>query len=204
MRSQSLLCVVVVTALCSAPAFGAGPTCALLDPEKTPQAALLEAKLFVDDSATWVERASIDKILKEQKLQAMFSPQGVGERVKLGKLLKADVLVMVRPVKGAETPTLEVIVSETASGLRLMRGAVPATGRTSDDVAALLAAVKGGIARHGEKIAEVVAVPPFVSNDLEFTHDYLKGALAKLAEAEALGRKGVVVVELAEAEALAK
>jgi hypothetical protein len=175
-----------------------------LDPEKTPQVALLEAKLLADDSATWVERADIDKVLKEQKVQAMFSPQGVGERVRLGKLLKADVLVMVRSVKGAESPTLEVVVSETASGLRLSVRAVPVTKDSGADVALLLAAVKDGIRRHGEKVTEVVAVPPFVSNDLEYTHDYLKGALSKLAEAEALGRNGVVVVELAEAEALAR
>jgi len=182
----------------------AAPTCALLDPEKTPRAALLEAKLLADTSATWVERVNIDKVLKEQKLQAMFSPQGVGERVKLGKLLKADVLVMVRTVKDAPEPTLEVVVSETGGGLRLLVRAVPVTKDAEADVAGLLAAVKAGIQKSGEVVKEVVAVPPFVSNNLEFTHDHLRGAFAKLVEAEALDRKGVVVVELAEADALAK
>src|SRR5689334_21070832 len=82
----------------------AGPVCALLDPEKVPQAALLEAKLLADTGATWVERAEIDKVLREQKLQAAFGPQGVGERVRLGKILKADLLVIVRPVKDAKEP----------------------------------------------------------------------------------------------------
>ena len=53
-------------------------------------------------------------------------------------------------------------------------------------------------------MTEVVAVPPFVSNDLGYQFEHLKGAFAKLAESVALDRKGVVVVELAEAEALAK
>jgi hypothetical protein len=185
-------------------AFGAGPMCALLDTDKDPRVALLEAKLLADASATWVERTNIDKILKEQKLQALFSPQGVGERVRLGKLLKADVLVMVRPVKGVEAPTLEVVVSETASGLRLMLRAVPVTKSTDDDVAALLAAVREGIKRHGEKITEVVAVPPFVSKDLGYDFDHLKGAYAKLTEAVALDRRGAVVVELEEAQSLVK
>lgn len=185
-------------------AAAAPPNCALLDPEKIPQAALLEAKLLADADGTWVERAQIDKILKEQKLQAMFSPQGVGDRVKLGKLLKADVLVMVRPVKDAKEPTLELAVSETAGGLRLLVRAVPVTKNVAEDVAVLVAAVREGVKLHGEEIREVVAVPPFVSNDLEFAQDHLKGALAKLTETETLRRKGVVVVELAEADALAK
>ncbi len=198
------IAAVVFVVLAAPVAHAADPVCALLDPEKAPRAALVEAKLLADPGAAWVDRADVDKVLKEQKLQALFSPQGVGDRVKLGKLLKADVLVMVRPVKGAAEPALEVVVSETAGGLRLFVRAVPVTKNADEDVAALLAAARDGIRRHGEKVTEVVAVPPFVSNDLEFTHDHLKGAFAKLAEAEALGRKGVVVVELEEAEALAK
>ncbi len=187
-----------------ASAQAAAPVCALLDPEKAPQAALLEAKLLADPAATWVERANVDAVLKEQKLQRMFSPQGVGDRVKLGKLLKAELLVMVRPVKDAKEPALEVVISETAGGLRLLIRGVAITKDAAADVAALHAAVRDGIAKHGEKVKEVVAVPPFVSNDLEFTFDHLKGAFAKLAEVEALDRKGVVVVELAEAEAVGK
>ena len=54
--------------LLAADVRAAGPTCALLDPEKTPRAALLEAKLLAEPGATWVERAGIDKVLGEQKL----------------------------------------------------------------------------------------------------------------------------------------
>lgn len=182
----------------------ADPVCALMDPEKLPQVALLEAKLLTAPGATWVERANIEAVLKEQRVQALFAPQGVGDRARLGKLLKADLLVSVRGVKGAPEPALEVAVSETAGGLRLTVRTVPVTKNDDADVAALVAAVRAGIVKHGEAVTEVVAVPPFVSNDLDLTREHLKGAYAKLAEAEALGRSGVVVVELAEAEALAK
>jgi hypothetical protein len=195
---------ILVLLLAPAVSPAAGPTCALLDPEKSPRAALLAGKLLEDSSASWVERAEIDKVLKEQKLQAAFGPQGVGERVKLGKLLKADVLVMVRPAKDAKEPVLEVVVSETAGGLRLLHRAVPMTKNADEDVAALVAAAREGIRKHGEKVTEVVAVPPFVSNDLGYEFEHLKGAFAKLAESVALDRKGIVVVELAEAEALAR
>src|SRR4051794_17942554 len=105
-----------LTVCASLGASAAAPSCALLDPDKAPRVALLEAKLIADASATWVERADVDKILKEQKLQAAFGPQGVGDRVKLGKLLKADMLVMVRLIKVPQE-ALEVVVSETAGGL---------------------------------------------------------------------------------------
>lgn len=180
------------------------PVCALVDIGKTPQAAMLQAKLLSDSSATWVERENIDAVLKEQQLQAAFGPQGVADRVKLGKLLKADLLVLVRLVKDAKEAALEVVVSETAGGLRLLVRGVTITGDSDADVAALLAAVRNGFKKHGEKIREVVAVPPFVSNDLEFTFDHLKGALAKLAETEAMHRPGIVAVELEEARALAR
>lgn len=200
MRSLFALAVV---ALGSAGA-AAGPVCALLDPEKHPRAALLEAKLLADSAATWVERNHIDKVLAEQRLQALFSPQGVGERVKFGTILKAELLVMVRSVKGEKEASLEVVVSETAGGLRLTVRTVPVTRSADADVTALLAAVRDGIKRHGEKIAEVVAVPPFVSRNLTFELEHLRGAYARLAEQVAFTRPGVVVVELAEAEALAK
>ncbi len=203
MRPIVLASIVLALAL-SQPAAAAGPTCALLDPEKAPRATILEAKLVADGSATWVERADIDKVLQEQKLQALFSPQSVAERVKLGRLLKADLLVMVRTAKGVKEPVLEVVVSEAATGLRLVRRAVPVTRSADEDVAALLAAVHAGIKKFGEAVTEVVAVPPFVSNDLGYQFDHLKAAHARLAESVAMDRKGVAAVELEEAQALAK
>ena len=53
MRLLALWIAVVVTSSATA----AGPTCALLDPEKTPRAALFEAKLLAEPGATWVERS---------------------------------------------------------------------------------------------------------------------------------------------------
>ena len=62
-------------AVLSAPvAHAVNPVCALLDPEKAPRVTLLEAKLLADPGASWVDRADIDEVLKEQKLQAAFAP----------------------------------------------------------------------------------------------------------------------------------
>lgn len=64
-----------------------GPiTCALIDPDKESRVSLLEAKLLgdPDPNTNWVERAAIDRVLEEQRLQALFSPQGVGDRAEFG------------------------------------------------------------------------------------------------------------------------
>lgn len=191
-------------AVFSLTARAADPTCALLASDKSVRSPLVEAKLLASPGTTWVERAAIDKVLKEQKLQAAFGAQGVGDRVRLGKLLKADVLVLMREVKTPEGVLVEVVVSETASGLRLWVRNVPATKDTTADVAAIVAVALDGIKKHGEAVKEIVAAPPFVSNDLSNQFDHLKGAYTRLVESVAFDRKGTVVVEFAEAEALAK
>ena len=91
------------------------------------------------------------------------TPGGVDECVKLGRVLKADllvlVLVLVRPVKGAKNPAIEVVVSETAGGLRLFTHTVPVTADAAVDVAGLVDAVKMGIARYDDEITAIVADP---------------------------------------------
>src|ERR1019366_9398099 len=145
-----------------------------------------------------------DKILQEQTLQAVFSPQGGADRVRLGKLLKADLLVLVRPVKGVKEPALEVVMSDTARGLRLTVRAVAVTKDADADVASLKAIVAVGLKKFHEEVREVIAVPPFASTNLSYEYEHLKSAYAKLAEQAALANPGVVVVELAEAEAIAQ
>jgi hypothetical protein len=179
------------------------PMCAFLNPERAPRGDLLEAKLLAEPGAAWVERAGIEKVLKEQAIQAAFGPQGGADRAQLGKLLKADLLVLVRSVKKTEAAALDVVVCDTAHGLRLTVRAVPVTKDVDADVAALREVVRAGLKKFQEAIREVVAVPPLASTNLSYEHEYLKGAYAKLMEQAALANPGVVVVELAEAEAIA-
>lgn len=209
---QPFLAWLVVLASALAPALARGdgkksaplPTAAFVDLSQSTLVALLEARLLADASATWVERTAIDKLLKEQTLQAAFGPQGGPKRIQLGKLLKADMLVLVRPVKKTKDPALEVVVSDTARGLRLAVRVVPVTGDADRDVAALKNAVHAGLKKFREALREVLAVPPFTSTNLGYEHDHLKGAYAKLVEQAALAHPGVVVVELEEAEAIAR
>lgn len=178
--------------------------CAVIDPDKSERVTLLEAKLLAEAELRLVDRAQVDKVLQERQLQAVFGASAVKERVQLGQVLKADVLLQVRVHRSQKGAVLELVVSETAGGLRLLMRAIPETDNATADVDTLLEFVRLGLKKSKEPIRTVVAVPPFVSQDLTFENDHLKSSYAKLVEGLALSRSGVVVVEFAEAEALAR
>lgn len=202
----------IAAALVGVPA-GAGeadesPTVAVvagraLDLHKAPVVSLLEAGLSRKDGIRLLERMDVEKILEEQRLELALSPEGGRERVALGRLLKADVLVLLSARKeGARH--IEIVVCETARGLRLL----VRKARWVDDPKAGAAAIEGlldaALGKYRESVAEIVAVPPFLSRDLGHEHDYLQGALARLIEQALLRRRGVLVVELAEARAISR
>lgn len=183
------------------------PTAALIDLDKSAVAGLLESRLLTDDSVRWVERTEIDRVLKEQQLQSAFGASGVKERSSLGKLLKADLLILVRtvdsPVKKGDK-LLECVVCETRQGLRLQVAHVPMAEKPDVAAGTLLAAFTAALVKQQETIREVVAVPPLVSDDLGFDKNYLQTTYAKRLEQALLAQPGVVVVELGEAQAIAR
>ena len=55
-------------------------TCAIVDLSRTATGALFEAKVLGTRQMIWVERAQVDKVVRELELQALFSPQGGSRR----------------------------------------------------------------------------------------------------------------------------
>ncbi len=172
--------------------------------DKSPLVSLLEVKLSQRDDLQLLERAELKKILKEHEMHLMFSSEGVGARLRVGKLLKADLLVLARAKDEGEVRKLDVVVAETEMGLRLFVRPIV----WSDDPASCADAVSGllnqALAKHKGTIRGICAVPPFVSKNLSHRHDYLQTAYAQIAELEVLRRPGCVVVELDEARAIAR
>jgi len=191
------------------------PTVAILDDGETAIVPLVEAKLLAGNSATWVERSQVEQVLKEQKLQAAFSGDAVKQRSQLGKLLKCDLLVLVRttrglpgetlPENGAKPPeVIECVVCETKHGLRLHTAYVPKLRPAEVNVNELADLISQGLTRWRNRIVQVFAVPPLVSDDLDFRRNYLQTAYASLIQQQLLEIPGTVVVELAEAQAIAR
>lgn len=189
------------------PAIKRLPTAALIDRDGGVVAGLLEARLLDKGDAKWLERNEIERVLQEQRLDAAFGAAGGKERLALGKLLKADLLVMVRRVdspqeKGQEL--LECVVCETRQGLRL-KIAYARHGQDEESAAETFgAAFATAVRKYDETVREIVAVPPLVSDNLSFDKNYLQAAYAKLIEQELLDQSGVVVVELGEAQSIAR
>ncbi|WP_254511735.1 hypothetical protein [Anatilimnocola floriformis] len=183
------------------------PSCALVDSAKLPLTAILEARLLNNEGATWVERSQIDRILAEQELQSSFGAQGVQSRAALGKALKADVLVLLRSAKNPEPAgpaIVECVVCETRRGLRLKTMSIAMDQNQEETAGALEKLVLDGLKKYAEKIETIVAVPPFLSEDLGFEFNYLQSAFAKVVEERLLAQPGLLVVELGEAQAIAK
>jgi len=164
--------------------------------------ALVEAGLTAAGKVSLVERQQIDKVLQEQQLQAVLGADAVAGRVAMGKLLQADLLVFIQPQEKLQ-PILNVVISETHQGLRLVRQAVPRKDPQSD-AAGLQQLIDAAVAKQTQQIRQIFAVPPLVSNDLGFESDHLKGAYAKVLEGALAENKGVLVVELDEARAVAR
>ena len=78
------------------------PTAAFLDLSHTALGGLVERRVLQNPDADWLERAEIETVLRERELQALMSPEACGERAAIGRLLKADLLILLRHVRRAE------------------------------------------------------------------------------------------------------
>jgi len=179
------------------------PTAAFLDLDGSPLAGLLEQRLLENGRAHWLERGAIEAILRERQLEGLTEAAAGRQRAELGKLLKADLLILLRHVKEPKEH-VQLVICETRRGLRL---AVHRAMRSTDaeaDAKQLSMLVERVIARSGRECHEIVAVPPFVSNDLTYENEHLKSAYAKLVEQTVRDRPGLLTVEFEEARAVAE
>ncbi len=206
-----LLYTAVVVALCSSaapttkPAPSRKPVASvLLDPRlsSTPDASLFEEQVTHIDTATLVERTDVDKVLQEQQLQALFSPDSTAQRAKIGNLLKADVLALLHPAKINDNPAIEIILCETRQGLRIHRNTIPLTKDGVADANALVDAFQAGLRRFQQPITALVAVPPLLSKDLSFEFESNQSAYQKLLEQSLTRHAGLLLIELDEARAI--
>ncbi len=207
MNCRLFSCLVLVMLGLAAHNLRAGedqkPTAAFIDVSHSRVGPLLEQKLLQCETTAWLERNQIDDLLRERKLVSLMAPEAGPQRTTVGRLLKADLLVLLRH---SETPKehVQVVVCETKRGLRLAVHPVVLSAKVEEDVQRLLSLVEGAIAKYGQEIREICAVPPFVSHDLTYEYGHLQGAYAKLVEQVLLDRPGVLVVELVEARAVGR
>ncbi len=117
-----------------------------------PWAAELEASLLSINDVNWVERPRIQSVVHEQQTAAMFGPAHIAERELLGRLVKADLLLLISANARSGTPSkprvIEVAVCETANGLRLLTNRIVCQpGDEAAAAGAIGTALRSAIAR---------------------------------------------------------
>jgi hypothetical protein len=142
-------------------------------------------------------------VLEEQTLQMAFAPEGGADRRRLGSLLKADILVILHARGTDEVRSLEIVIAETKTGLRVLTDIVSWDEKDpSSTVTAIVDVVKKGLLKSSETTRMIAAVPPFVSDDLSHQYDSMQAAYAELVGQVLSRAPGVHLVELAEARSI--
>ncbi|MEQ8790984.1 MAG: CsgG/HfaB family protein [Pirellulaceae bacterium] len=164
---------------------------------------LLTAKLTENDSIELVEREQLNLALRELDLAAHLGADAAGRRLQLGKLLKADALVLLSTRRNEEKTFLRLVVSDCVYGARLSEDfRLMETGQTEEAADWVVEAIGGTRSRFRGGITQMMAVPPFLSKNLTPQYDHRQAGYAALL-ANALSRQtGVAVVEIEEARAI--
>ena len=149
-------------------------------------ASLVESRLAQKPAVVLLNRQDIKKILREQELQALLAPAGVAQRTSLGKLLQADLLVLIEGRKEPR-PHAQVVVCETRRGLRLYAAPVEFSEDPETVAELVVQAVEAAMGKNAEQIREIIAIPPFVSNDLGFESQGSAAPHGRPAGVEAFG-----------------
>jgi len=187
---------------------GGKPVVAIV-PDRSDRVAPLADLLFVELSKSprmdLVDRADLKKIRDEQELQLSFGALGGGARRRLGSLLRADFLVLLRITDVDKSPVLEIVIADTRFGYRLGKQLRKWDPKQVEPAARAVGTyLNGALDRFSGGVEFAVAVPPLLSRNLTHRFDHMQAALARVAELEAARRAGCAVVELAEAKAIAK
>jgi hypothetical protein len=127
-------------------------TAAFIDVNRNSLSESLAARLSASDKATWLTRTDIDKTLATQKINALPAFDSASERKRLGRLLKAEILVLMRTTQEAKDPAVEIIIAEASLGQSLVRQRISVTTDTSQLVAGLVKIVERELMQHARAL----------------------------------------------------
>ena len=161
---------------------------------------LLTVKLTGMDGIELVERAEVDKVMKERELSAIFMPEGVGLRLELGKTLLADRLFLLRTEE--TTKNLELFIIDTRTASILFRGQFDHHGATDETIDALSEIVTYNVNAFRDGIKAVVAVPPFLSKGVDRNAEKHQEQFFDMLSAALMQQPGITVMSFEELEAI--
>ncbi|MHB9132812.1 MAG: hypothetical protein ACYDBB_17220 [Armatimonadota bacterium] len=171
------------------------------DVQPLPFVPLLETQLTNRTDIELVEREQLAAILKEQSLAALSNAASGANRLTVGKLLNAEVLLILTR-RDAQDKGISVVVSETRQGLRLRTTQVPVADTPEATASAVAGELNTALKKLTETIRLIAAVPPLMNKDLTRDRDYLQDSYARLLQELLLNLPGVIVVDTDEAKAI--
>ncbi|MFQ5492340.1 MAG: hypothetical protein ACE5GE_16640, partial [Phycisphaerae bacterium] len=211
-----LLAVTLLQACMTSAAVADGPphapkkvTCAVVAADRlslpeSPLLTLVDTRLADSAVLTMLNRSDIQKVLAEQRLDLAMTGSTRESRRSWGRILRAELLVMLEARPTTDGAILQVQVIHTASGLRLADISFPLDDRV-ERISELIARQIEQSARSILRGFEYVfAVPPFQSGDFIYDFSHLKKAYARLAQSTLSAVPGIVVVEFEHARQIAQ
>lgn len=173
---------------------------------------LLFVQLSEIDSIELVEREELNAALQESSLNRALGAQGVNERLRLGRLLQADALVIVDLVvkehddnqdQTKPKKQLRIVICETNTGARLQQYVQPYTENNAEQCSSSICSLIDQVrTKYASGIRQVIGVAPLVSQNLVHDWDYLQSGLANVIHQGISVLPGVAVIEMEEVRAI--
>lgn len=165
---------------------------------------LLTVSLSQHEFVQLVERERLEAAMQELELSSLVRADRVGERLRLGRILKANALMVLSFEETQEKRRLQVVVCDADLGVRLWDGHFVFTDdKDVEQLARHCAAVVDEVRqRFAGGIQHIIAVPTFLSEDFEHDFDYLQSHCSNLVRNSLKAHAGVTVVEIEEARAI--
>lgn len=152
----------------------------------------------------WVERERLAEVADELVVSAVGGADGAESRLKLGKLLRADALLIVRVEGDGKAKRLRVIASDCATGARVgdELTAAPGNGDAEHVAAAVRGVVERTRIRFADGIRAIIGIPHFVSRNFGHEYDPLQAGFAQVLANALMTVPGIAVIEVEEARAI--
>lgn len=149
-----------------------------------------------------IEREAL-QLVTDEHIRSLLGIHGTGNCPKIGRLLKADALVLLSMESHEKSLALKVVIVECTYGARLCTIILP---YRPDGLEAMAKTVAESIANTRQRMAKGVkwlaTVPHFVSRDFTHRFDYLQTSCATVIENAIAEIPGVAVVETEEAQSI--
>lgn len=161
---------------------------------------LVEPRLSQQPEIELLERAEMERIMAEHQIDLAASRRTLADCSRLGNLLNADVLLFLDARKGDGGNAYSVKATDVRTGLQLSLANIPpGSFSLTEKCEVIISCVRSALAKRDSPMLAIIAVFPFVSNDLGDRYDADTIHYQALVEQIAGAMQGCFLVDVMEA-----